>query len=262
MQRANYGIPPRQMDFAARPAVAAPQPVAPAAPVVTPTQVATPQPKPVFQPAQSQPVGPRTMDIMSPRPTTVTTSSAPFVATATPTPAIASPEPARPAPILTAARQAAQPEPQPAKRSRGLLPKVRLGLLVIGAVLLLGGIVRWTTAGSTNGDIIAVGAVTANDTKTIDMQFTAQDGRLHKYSVKAHDSKLIPGTAVQLAYQSGAPDATVKRVSIIEAGHKLGVTLVVLGLAGLFSAGVITLILVRGKPLSRPQAAQAVAVVA
>lgn len=241
VQRANYGLPPRQ-----------PQAAAP-----TPAQ-------PIARPEQP---GPRSMDIMAPRPTQPPRAQAPAPQPLAPTPAPPAPAPS-PSPAATVAEQISvttpvsqplytnQPVPEPtpvqATQSGGVLPKVRLALLILGVLLTLGGAARWLTAGSTSGDLIAAGAIAANDGENMTVQFTANDGQMHKFIDKS-DSKLTPGSAVQVAYRSGAPDNSAKRVEPIKAAHSMGMWLMVTGIILLLGAGVVTLLLRRprqAKPAS------------
>jgi hypothetical protein len=117
-----------------------------------------------------------------------------------------------------------------------------LVLLVVAGLLVLGGLARWATAGSTSGNLIAAGAVSANDGSTMTIQFTADDGQMHKFTNKSNNS-LIPGSAVQVAYRSGAADNNAKQVAPIKAAHTLGTSLLVTGIAlGIF-AGLLTVIM-------------------
>ena len=238
VQRGNYGLPPRQPQAS------------------TPTAA-----QPMVRPAQP---GPRSMDIMVPRPAQPPRPQAP-----TPNPVAPSPEPTPPTPApsssATVAEQisvtapasrplytnqpVAEPVPAQAIQSGGALPKVRLALLILGALLLLGGAARWLTAGSTSGDLIAAGAIAANDGDKMTVQFTANDGQMHKFIDKS-DSKLTPGSAVQVAYRSGAPDNSAKRVEPIKAAHSMGIWLMATGIVLLLGAGIVTFL------LRRPRQAQ------
>lgn len=129
-------------------------------------------------------------------------------------------------------------------KKRELLPKLRVALLIVGAVLLVAGAARWITAGSTAGHIIAVGAVAANNGETMTIQFTADDGQLHKFTTGS-DEKLIPGTSLQVAYRSGAADNSVKRVAPIESAKRLGTSMAIGGIALLALGGAVTLALHR-----------------
>lgn len=175
------------------------------------------------------------MDVSAPpqAPRPVAVAPAPIVptpvavpSTPTPTPQVAIPQ----QPLFTPAP--AQSIKKPTKPT-GLLPKALLVLLIIGSLLSVAGLGRWITAGSTAGDNITVGAVLANDGNKLKIQFTADDGLLHSFNVNKAGSELIPGTAVQIAYQPGAADATAKQVSVVKNAHNLGV--------GLFSAGLFLL---------------------
>jgi hypothetical protein len=173
--------------------------------------------------------------------------------------AVATPAPV-PAPAPIQQTQPAQPSPQPLysntprpaatpvsqEKAHNILPKLRLVLLVVGVLLMLAGTARWASAGSTSGNLISAGAVSANDGTTMTIQFTADDGQMHKFTNKS-DSALIPGSAVEVAYKSGAADKSAKRVAPIKAAHSLGISLLVTGVVlGLF-AGLITLIMHRPK---------------
>jgi hypothetical protein len=118
---------------------------------------------------------------------------------------------------------------KPKRRYGHLLPLARVALIVLAALLLIGGIGRWATAGSTSGNTVAVVAVVLNDGKKMTIQFTADDGLLHKFSAKSQ-AKLIPGTAIQVAYRPGAADNTVKQVAVVQHAHNLGVALFSVGL--------------------------------
>ncbi len=235
VQRGNYGIPPRQ---------AAPQ-----------AQV-QPQPQPMARPMQS---GPRSMDIMTPRPAQPSqpqpATSQPVAPAPQPVPVTADPsEPAAdteqvlvtqsPSRPLFTNKPAVETQPVEALKSGGLLPKVRLALLVVGALLTLGGAARWITAGSTSSDLIAAGAVAANDGNTMTIQFTANDGAMHKFTTKS-DSKLTPGTGVEVAYKSGAADNGAKRVAPIKAAHGMGIFLMITGVVILLVAGATSLLMRR-----------------
>lgn len=217
VQRANYGIPPRQtapltsgprsMDI-----MAPRRPTAPAAP-------AAPTPRPVAQPIATAP------------------SQSSVVAQQ-----IAIP-PTQPRPLYTnTPAPAAAPADQ--RKKHGVLPKLRLALVVVGALLLVSGGARWATAGSTAGNLIAAGAVSANDGSTMTIQFTANDGELHKFTNKSN-AALIPGSAVQVAYKSGAADKTAKQVGPIESARSLGISLLVTGAVLVVFAGLVTLIIHR-----------------
>lgn len=114
-------------------------------------------------------------------------------------------------------------------------------MLIVAALLSIGGIARWATAGSTKGHIIAVGAVKANDGYKMTIQFVADDGQLHKFTAKSQ-AELIPGTALEVAYRSGAPETTAKQVGLIKQTRSLGLNLLLLGI-GLFAAlGIVSLV--------------------
>jgi hypothetical protein len=148
-----------------------------------------------------------------------------------------------PQPLYSNRPSAPASDTEPAKGG-GWLPKLRLALLIVGTLLVVGGAGRWLTAGSTSGDLIAAAAVAANDGNSMTIQFTANDGQMHKFTTKS-DRTLIPGSAVQVAYRSGAPDTSAKRVEPIAAAHSLGVSLMITGAALLLTAGVLALFIRR-----------------
>lgn len=218
VQRGNYGIPTRQV------------PVAPVQPS-GPAPAMPPQP------------GPRLMDVAVPRP------SQPAQPTQQPTqpvgspvsmqnPGVPTPAAAIPAqPTFNATPKAVEEKANKPAKLKLILSKLCLVLLIVGALISLVGIARWATAGSIANDTIAVGAVTANDGNTISIQFTADDGQLHKFTIHGNQSALIPGTAVQVAYQPGAPDHTAKQVSKVKSAHNLGVSLFFTGVLLLIVGG-------------------------
>lgn len=120
-------------------------------------------------------------------------------------------------------------------------------MLVIAGLLLIAGLTRWATAGSTAGDIIAAGAVSANDGSVMTIQFTADDGQLHKFTNKSNAS-LIPGSAVQVAYRSGAADKSAKQVAPINAARSLAMSLIVAGSVLALLSGLATIIIRLSKP--------------
>lgn len=254
MQRANYGIPARQSAMQAQPmsrpaapmtqpVVAQPQvapvtPIGQAARAMQPLVAAPPQPA---APAAPQPTG-RYMDMAGPvrqqQPTPTQPQPAPMqqpvAATQAPTrPTMDAMQPAAaqqsqaPRPLFTNSPQPAAPKE--ATKLTKSLPKLRLGFAVAAAILVLVGGGRLITAGSTTGNNIAVGAVAANDGHTMTIQFTADDGKMHKFTSKSSAS-LIPGTAVEIAYRSGAPEASAKRVSVIKQAHNIGLAILSLGI--------------------------------
>lgn len=227
VQRGNYGIPPRQ---------SAPNPSGPRSMDIMPPRPATPRPTPV-QPVVQQPIA------VAPTQSAVVAEQ------------IAVP-PASPQPLYTSTPR---PINRPVQRGRmdRLLPKLRLALVIVASLLVLTGLARWATAGSISGDLIAAGAVSANDGNTMTIQFTADDGQLHKFTNKSN-AALIPGTAVQVAYRSGAPDNSAKQVAPIKAAHSLGVSLFVTGVILGILAGLATLIMHRPRSSTAPLAKPAV----
>ncbi|MDB5169970.1 MAG: hypothetical protein JWN82_366 [Candidatus Saccharibacteria bacterium] len=214
VQRGNYGIPPRRPAPLAQPAgprmmdIVPGQRMRPVAPI--PTPVTPPPPVPASVPSQSAAMAEQ-ISVTRPAPRPLYTNT--------------------PAP-------AAQPELR--RQQRRILPKLRLALLVVATLLTLGGIIRWATAGSISNDLIAAGAVSANDGNSMTIQFTADDGKLHKFTDKSN-SKLIPGSALQVAYRSGAADNSAKQVAPIQSAHSLGVSLFLTGVLLLAASGIVTL---------------------
>ncbi len=234
MQRANYGIPARQSTPLQQPAqgqpmmdviAPAPRPAQPAP--VQPVAAVPPQPQPQQQPYQAapQPVQP-----MQPVPPVQQPVAVPQPVAAAPTPALPTTAPLgqRPAPMFTA-NQSTQAPQKPRKEHR-IIPKFRFVFLVIGLLLTIGGAARIATAGDVSGYVVAVGAVTANDGRKTSIQFTADDGKLHHFTVQGSKRNQIPGTAIEVAYQSGASDATVKQVAIVKSAHNLGVEMLSAGI--------------------------------
>ncbi|CAN5126470.1 hypothetical protein BH09PAT3_BH09PAT3_3970 [soil metagenome] len=228
VQRGNYGIPARQIT---QPQPPAPKPVAQAAPPIQ---------QPVTQSSS------RFMDVTAPpaRPAPIQQppAAATPVAPATPPPLEKPLVSQPPRPLFVTAPHPSHSIEEKSNKGHSVLPKVRLGLLVLAVLLSIGGLGRWATAGSTANDIIAVGAVAANDGKTMTIQFTANDGLMHKFTEKSN-GKMIPGTAVELAYRSGAPEASVRQVAVVKSAHDLGVGLFMLGVLLFAAAGIITLVL-------------------
>ena len=222
MQRANYGIPPRRADTSttAVPQVSE-QPVAPAPP------------------------GGRFMDIAS--------TQRPITSVNHPTPAQQAAVPAATTLAGTGPQKplfSSAPQPQLASQSTGkvkavrrnrLVSKIRLSVMIVAALLVVGGAARWLTAGSTANSLVAVGAVSRNDESTMIIQFTANDGQLHKFTTKSN-AALVPGTAVEVAYRSGAPDTSARQVSVIKQARNLGMELLGTGLGLLIIAGIWALI--------------------
>lgn len=236
MQRMNYGIPPRQSQMAPNPVPAPSQ--TPSYAEVVPVQTA-PQQAPVAptqQVAQQpQQAAGRFMEFagpVGPAPNQMRPSVAPTpVPSQTQAPTGAPYTPVAPKPLFTPTAA-----PAPKSQSRRHLPKVRWALVVVGTLLLIAGLGRWVTAGSTAHDAIAVGAVSANDGNSMTIQFTADDGKMHKFTGKSSAS-LIPGSAVEVAYRSGAPEASARRVSVVQQAHNLGVAIAAAGVALLIVAG-------------------------
>lgn len=236
MQRANYGIPPRQ-SAPIQPQTAGPRMMDVTAPAPRPVQpmqqaqpVAAPQP-PAYQPmAQPAPVVPTTAPVQRPEPMFSPTQSA-----------------------HTA---------QKAVKKHRIISKFRYVFLFVGALLTIGGIVRYATAGNISGYTIAVGAVTANDGKKTSIQFTADDGKLHRFTVQESKRNEIPGTAMEVAYQTGAADATVKRVSVVKSAHSLGVQMLAAGILFLAIGGIWSFVHYRKNRPAQVQQSQAVPVTA
>lgn len=226
VQRGNYGIPPRQSTSQAQPVRPGPRSmdiVPPPRPVQS-RQIQPPQPPVVPVPSQPAVAAEQNSVTQSPARTPLYTN--------------------KPIPKTI-------PVPTGSTRGRAILPKLRLVLFVVAALLALGGTVRWITAGSTAGNLIAAGAIAANDGDTMTVQFTANDGEMHKFTDKS-DPELIPGKGVQVAYRSGAPDNSAKRVEPIQAARSLGVSLFVAGAILLLTAGAVTLLMRRNRKHSRP----------
>ena len=242
LQRSNYGIPPRQ---------SAPMPTGPrtmdvSRPPTRPTPIASPAPAPA--PA------------VAPEPAT------PPVQQAAPEPAPVAPTQPAPQPIFAATRQALeennQQEAKKPSKFGWLRANGKFVLLGLAAVLLLAGVGRLVTAGNISGYTIAVGAVTVNDGKKTTIQFVADDGKLHHFTLGESKRGNIPGTAVQVAYQAGAADATVKQVSVVNSAHKLGVTVLLSGVVVALAASVLFFLAWRKKRAQRPPKSQAVPVTA
>lgn len=238
VQRGNYGIPPRQS--------------------AAPVQATSPRQAPM-QPAM--PSGPRLMDIAAPPKPNPQPPIQPQPAPR-PEPATTNPAPARPVvdqivappkqPLFTNIPPVEIDEqPAPTHKRGRWLPALRLTLLIMGVLLLVGGAARWITAGSTAGHIIASGAVVSNDGTSMVIQFTANDGRLHKLTAGSNDA-LIPGSGVQVAYRSGAVDSSAKQLAPISAARNLGSALVVSGLVLLAAGGLAALISGRHRGTSEP----------
>lgn len=284
IQRGNYGgMPSRPAPVQATPMrpmpaiqtqpVAQPEPAAPIEPTVS-----TPPPQPVAAPAPTpvvaQPAAPA-----PPRP--VTAPSSPQFMDFAPRPSSQAQPQAQPQIQTISAQRQPLPEPQPVtptldqrplftpsaepvaktpqhNHKPKMLSVVRIGLICVTAILLIAGVVRFTSAGSTAKDTIAVGAVSANDGRSMTIQFTATDGKVHKFSTKSNRD-LIPGTAVEVAYRSGAPEATVRQVSIVKQNRNFGITLILAGFVTLASFGVVNLAIRiknrdkrHGAPLTKP----------
>lgn len=246
VQRANYGLPSRPVPPTVSQPVQ-PQPVQATVPALPVTVPVTPQPQPTPSAFTARPVAAQSMaDVAAPRPSVVpvTPPSQPIVTqavSATSTVA-ASHVPSAQQPLFTNAPQA-NAAAAPSRLHRHM-PTLRMVVLVIGVLIAVIGIGRWATAGSTSGQIIAVGAVSKNDGNSMTIQFTATDGQLHRFT-SASNEEYIPGTAVQVAYRAGAPDKTVQQVAVVENAHALGVRLFLLSLLFFGIAGVMTFVIRR-----------------
>jgi hypothetical protein len=127
-----------------------------------------------------------------------------------------------------------------------------IALVIVAGLLSIAGLARWATAGSTTGMTAAVGAVAANDGRTMTIQFTADDGKIHKFTAGS-EAKLIPGTAVEVAFRPGAADASVVRVAVVKGNKNIGMSLFLAGVV-LFAAsgGVIGIKKLRQKSKQNP----------
>lgn len=250
IQRGNYGI-------SARPATPQPQPLQrPAmqsAPVSQPVAPAAPQPTqaPIAPAVQSVVTAPRPVSatpqfmdfapsrpVAAAQPTALTqqhTALAPAFDVMSPTAGLTTEEKR---PLFTPSATAAPQKEQKTGKHLKKVTVIKYGLASVAIILLIAGGVRFTSAGNTSGDTIAVGAVSANDGRSMTIQFTATDGKLHKFSTASNRS-LIPGTAVELAYRSGAPEATVRQVSVIKDGRNMGMLIVMAGVALLAVVGIM-----------------------
>lgn len=232
VQRGNYGIPPRR------------SPSGPTTP-----QTSMPQPQPAI-PTQTGPlmmdVAPRRPSVMMQQPQVQSTPVAAPQETAPITPA---PVASSQTPLFNAVPQhekAPAKQAQPSKLGK-LAPKLKLAVLVFGVLLTLGGLGRLVTAPNIDGYTAGVAAVTANDSKVMTLQFTADDGKLHKFSANSNP-EFIPGTAVEVAYRPGAADNTVKQVAVVKATRNLGITLMSLGGFLLIVSGIAAIVTYRRRP--------------
>ena len=215
VQRGNYGIPPRQPMQQPAQTFADIAPPRPAHPITQPVQVPTP-PQPVQQPIQQPTASPKPSPIQPPQPI-----SAPVQ------------------PIFQTPTAAQQSAAAPVKKEsfiKKLVPKLQLVLLIVGVLLLIGGGARYMTAPNIDADTIAVGAVAANDGRQMTIQFTADDGKMHKLNQPGNFPELKPGSAVQIAYRAGAPDTTAKRVDQVKSVKSQGLSLLIAG-GSLLSVG-------------------------
>ncbi len=223
VQRGNYGIPARQMAPArpfndiAPPQQSAPAPMQPVMQPVPPVQPIQPPAPTYAQPAPAVPVQ-QPQPMAAPAPQPIQTPQQPIFQTPV--------APVQAAPIK---KQGFWPK---------LIPKLQLVLIIVGVLLTIGGVARLMTAPNIAANTIAVGAVSANDGSNITIQFTADDGKLHKLKQSGNFPKLIPGTAVQIAYQPGAPDTTAKQVDSVKAVKNQGTALAVAG-GSLLTVGLI-----------------------
>lgn len=274
LQRGNYGLPPRPVAVT-RPAsptplpspvpqpITAPAASAPVTPTITPSLPSMTRPMPPSNSPQFMDVTPPTRPAFSPRTPISITPPPPAAPIAMPTQDIAPQAPVGVgAPLAAAQRPLFTPAPtqvpaQPSSRhlrERVLHPILHYGLIGIGVLLIVAGGIRFISAGNTSGDTVAVGAVSANDGRSMTIQFTATDGKLHKFS-EASDRKLIPGSAVEIAYRSGAPEATARQVAVVKAARNLGLIIIMSGIASLAVAGVaaaVNRVRTRNKRRSKP----------
>lgn len=216
VQRGNYGIPPRR---------AAPTTTTAAGPLmmdVAPRRPAVQAPQTPLQPVVTQ----AAPSIAAPTP--VTSSQTPLFSTA--------PQPE----VATATKHKTS-------KLRKLAPKLKLVVLTLGILLTLGGLFRVLTAPNIDGYTAGVAAVTANDSKIMTLQFTADDGKLHKFSANSNP-EFIPGTAVEVAYRPGAADNTVKQVAVVKATRNFGITLLSAGVILLLISAVTTIVTYRRHP--------------
>lgn len=272
VQRGNYGIPPRQAQAGTTPQVmdvSAPG----SSTVATPDTLTPVTPNPAVAQPVSPPVAPAEPMIAAPAAvaseapaqpvaSVIDVASTQTVATSQPTPAPPAPVAAAetpslpgasaPTPLFTPSRALQEKEDKKSAKSagqRGLLRKVGLVCTMVGVLLVAGGVARWITAGSTGGKVVAVGAVSANDGGSYTVQFTADDGQVHKFTRHQKSTSLIPGTAVQVAYQSGAPDKTVVMVSDVKNAHQLATTLLLVG--GVLTVAGVVIFLVLGRKIKK-----------
>lgn len=123
---------------------------------------------------------------------------------------------------------AEQSQPTTVKKHRKLVPIISLVVIGLSILLILGGGVRLATAGSISGKKIAAGAVISNDGSSMIIQFVAEDGKMHKFTTGSNDA-YIPGSAVEVAYRSGAADTTGKQVAPIKAARNNGIIMMAAG---------------------------------
>lgn len=244
IQRGNYGTPSRvgSLQPMTQPTPQPAQVTAPAPQLVREIQpifASAPQPtapNPVASYAQQRPApapnGPQFMDFAPSRPATTSSAQPPIFRQAPEQPVAV--EEKRP---LFTPSTAAREDRQPSHHANKF-KLVKGSLLGLAAVLIIAGGVRFVSAGNTTNDTIAVGAVSANDGRSMTIQFTATDGKLHKYST-ASNRDLIPGSAVEVAYRSGAPEATVRQVSIVKDGRNMGILIAAAGVVCLSALGII-----------------------
>lgn len=234
VQRGNYGIPPRQPMQQPAQTFTDIAPPRPAQPITQPVQAPRPpqsgmQPQPTF----AQPVAP-------PQPVQQPIQQP----TASPRPAPIQPPQPISAPVQpifqtpTAAQQSAAVSVKNEGFIKKLVPKLQLVLLIVGVLLLIGGGARYMTAPNIDADTIAVGAVAANDGRQMTIQFTADDGKMHKLNQPGNFPELKPGSAVQIAYRAGAPDTTAKRVDQVKSVKSQGLSLLIAG-GSLLSVGLV-----------------------
>lgn len=203
LQRSNYGIPPRQS--------------------VAPT------PGPRHMDIAPMPSRPAPTPVPAPAPLAIPEAPATYSS-------VRQPE----APLFTATKPTAAPSTKKSYRP-AVVRAVRWACLTVGTVALLGGAGRLATAGSISGYTVAVGAVTANDGHSMNVQYTANDGELHHFTISHSVASMVPGTSLQVAYRPGAPDATVRQVSVVQSHHNLGMQLVATGVVLLIIGGFLSL---------------------
>lgn len=206
VQRGNYGVPIRQ------------------------SQTPRPQMMDVIAPERQAPKPQPAPTVLAPA-----TQAAPTQPRTEPTPAY---QPTQPQPLFSTAPKRQEHPSETVKPNRNWTPKIMVSLFIIGGLLVLGGAGRFVMAGSTTGHTIAVGAVSANDGRSMTIQFTADDGLMHKFVVDSNKT-MIPGTATEIAYRSGAPETSAKQVSLVHDGRAQGVILSMIGTVLLATGGVL-----------------------